>query len=150
MIKALKIGNSVISNFREKTTDEDGKAVWNIPISLDDFKSMALDTINWQAGRSVLIIADTKVGLSTMNAKSMAVMCKLMAPTKAKLDTLTENERKAWGIIEALATNGYGDSEKLVSGLKAVMEAVAKATDKSMRVMQATTHETVIEILNED
>jgi hypothetical protein len=85
-----------------------------------------------------------------MNAKSMAVMCKLLAPTKTKLDSLTQDEKEAWNIMETLASNGYGDSKKLVDGLNAVMTAVAKATDKSVRVMQATTHEEVIEILNED
>ncbi len=147
-IKQLKQGNQVRNNFEHKIEDA-GATVWNVPKDLTDFKAIALDTINWQAGRNVLKVADTTVGLSTMNAKSQAVIVKLMSPTKAKLDSLTPDEKEAWRTMETLADNGYGNSKKLVDGLQAVIWAVAKATDKSMRVMQSNTHEAVISILNE-
>ena len=149
MIREIKIGDSVYSGIEEKTV-EDGVVTWNVPEDLGEFKAVALDTVNYQAGQSVLSIAGNNAGLSTMNAKSQAVICKLLTPTEAKLDSLTDNEKAAWGIMSGLAEGGYGDSERLVGGLQAVTTAIAKATDKSMRVMQAKTHEEVIAVLNEE
>lgn len=149
MIKQLKIGNMVHDSIEEKTISEDGTEAWNIPRDLNEFKTMALDTFNYQAGRSVLLVSGSHAGLSTMNAKSIAVICKLLTPAKAKIDALTDNEKAAWNIMSGLAEGGYGDSEKLIGGLQAVAEAIAKATDKSIRVMQAATHEEVIAVLNE-
>ena len=150
MIKALKIGNLIREDIKAKIVSEDGTVEWNVPQDLDKFKALALDTFSYQAGQSVLSVLGTHVGLSTMVTKYLAVLTKLQTPTKGKLDSLTDNEKAAFDSMSGLAEGGYGDSEKLVSGLHAVTGAISKATGKSMRVMQATTHEAVIAVLNEE
>ena len=150
MIKEIKIGDSVYSGIDAKTTDEKGNVTWNVPEELEKFKEAALDTINYQAGASVMEMAGGNSGLSAMNAKTQAIIVKLLSPSKTKLDTLTKNEKETWGVMAALSQAGYGDSERLVAGVQSVAAAVKSATEKSVRIMQATTHDEVIVVLNEE
>jgi hypothetical protein len=151
MIKILKINNQIFHNFNEKSIDEQGNETWNIPQDLEDFKSLAIDTLNWQIGQAVLKKAGGKqVDLSASNSKAIALIVKLLDALTPNLDNLTPLEKDSYNNLLALANSGYSDSEKLKKSTEAVAENIAKYTDKIQRVTQAKTHDEVIEILNED
>ncbi len=151
MIKILKNGDEIKTNFSEKEVLEDGTVVWNIPQNLEEFKSMAIDTINWQIGDNVKkSLGNTQTNLSASNAKAIALLAKLIKPTQTQLDSLTDLEKDSWGKLKSLADNGYADSELLNASLSSVSEFIQKGTDKIVRVTQTQNHDEVIAILNED
>ena len=53
MIKQIKIGKMIYTNVEPKTINENGQEVWNIPNSLEELRSCAIDTIKWDAGRQL-------------------------------------------------------------------------------------------------
>ena len=150
-IRILKIGKEVRRDFSDKAIDKEGNELWNIPQDLEEFRKLAINTINWQIGDSVKKASgNTQTNLSASNAKAIALIAKLIEPSQEQLDSLTELEKDNWSKLDALANNGYADSQLLNVSLSSVSEFIAKGTDKATRVASATTHEEVIAILNED
>jgi len=150
MIKQLKIDDEIYQDFEEKNVDEDSVVIWNIPTNLEEFKAMALDTINWQIGDSVKkSLGNTNVNLSASNAKGIALLSKVVASLNPNLDGLTELEADSYSKMVALAEGGYADSELLNASLSNVSEFITSATDKVARVTQAESIDDVITILNE-
>ena len=150
MIKILKKNNLIYQNFEEKSIDEQGNEVWNIPTDLEEFKAIAIDTISWQIGDNVKkSLGDIQTLLSASNAKAIALLAKLIKPTQAQLDNLTPLEKDSWVKLKALADNGYADSKLLNNSLTNVTTFIQKGSDKIARVVKAKTLEDVINILNE-
>ena len=150
LIKKLKKDNLIYTNVEDKTV-EDGQEAWNIPQYLEEFKKLAIDTINWQIGDSVKKASgNMQTNLSASNAKAIALLAKLIEPSQEQLDKLTELEKDSWNKLDALAVGGYADSQLLNVSLASVSKFITKGTDKATRVINATTHEEVIAILNED
>ena len=149
MIMQLKIDNRIFENIELKTIDEDGNETWNVTQNLDEFKKVALDTINWQIGQSVQkALGDTQINLSASNAKAVALLAKLISPSSAKLSKLSTKEKAAWDKLNLLANNGYADSDMLIVSLDAVLSYIQKGTEKATRIAQAKTHEEIEAILN--
>ena len=150
MIKILKIGDTVYQNFKEKSIDENGNEIWNIPKDLEEFKAMAIDTINWQIGDNVKkALGNIQTNLSASNAKAIALLAKLMKPTQTQLDNLTDLEKDSWNKLKSLADNGYADSQLLNNSLATVNIEIQKGSDKIVRVTNANSIEEVVAILNE-
>lgn len=150
MIKQLKKGNQILSNFDEKTVSEDGSTIWNIPEGIDEFKTMAIDTINWQIGSNLKkAIGSTSVNLSASNSKGIALLAKVINAQNPDTSSLTELEADSYNKIIALADSGYADSELLNTSVSNIGKFVAAGTDKVVRVTNATSVSEVIEILNE-
>lgn len=150
MIKILKIGDTVYQNFEEKTFDEQGNEIWNIPTDVEEFKKLVIDTINWQIGDNVKkALGNTQTLLSASNAKAIALLAKLMKPTQTQLDSLTILEKDSWNKIKNLADNGYADSQLLNNSLTKVSEEIQKWTDKIIRITKAKKLDDIINILNE-
>ena len=154
MIKMLKKGNDIYLNFEENS--EDGVEICNIPQDLEEFKVMAIDTINWQIGDSVKKASGgTQTNLSASNAKAIVLNSKKIDLILKHLDLELDNsfsdlEKDSSNKMVALGNNGYADSQLLNVSLSSVSKFITKGTDKATRVINATTHEEVIAILNED
>jgi len=50
MIKIIKLGDSIYNGIEEKSIDEQVNETCNIPSDLDEFKKVAINTINWVTG----------------------------------------------------------------------------------------------------
>lgn len=149
LIKKLKKDNLIYTNIEDKI-QEDGQEIWNIPQDLEEFKALALDTINWQVGDFVKKALGTQTSLSAANAKGIALLVKVINNLNPDLSNLTELELDSWNKLVLLEENGYADSKLLNNSLSSVMEYIQKGTEKASRVGSAKTHEEVISILNED
>jgi len=150
MIKQLKKGNNIYQNFEEKTVSEDGVETWNIPTDVEEFKALAIDTINWQIGDNVKkALGNTQTNLSASNAKGIALLAKVINAQEHDTSTLTDLELDSYNKMVALAEGGYADSQLLNASLSKVSEFIAVGTDKVSRVTSATTIDAVIDILNE-
>ena len=150
MIKMLKKNNQVFQNFEEKEVLEDGTVVWNIPTNVEEFKAMAIDTINWQIGDGVKkAVGNTNVNLSASNAKGIALLAKVVNAQSPDTSSLTELEADSYNKLISLADGGYADSELLNASLTNVSEFIAKGTDKVSSIASATAIDEVIAILNE-
>jgi len=151
MIKQLKKYKQILQNFEEKTVAEDGTVEWNIPQDLEEFKVLAVDTVNWQIGEKVKkALGNTQTSLSAVNAKAIALLAKLAKPTQARLDKLTDLEKDSWDKLTTLAENGYADSQLLNTSLTKVSEYIGKGTNKIVRITQADSIDAIIDILNEN
>ena len=142
-IKILKENGFIRKNFEE--------GGWNVPTDLEEFKTLAVDTINWQIGDNIKkTLGNTQTNLSASNAKAIALSVKVISSLNPNLDSLTELEKDSWSKLVLLEQNGYADSQMLNTSISSVSEFIAKGTDKATRVSSATTHEEVIAVLNED
>jgi len=149
MIKQIKIEELVYDNFEEKYKDEEGNIHWNIPTDLEEFRAIAIDTINWQIGDRVKKITKTNVNLSASNAKAIALIAKILNKENPDLTSgFTELEQDSWNKIVALADNGYADSEMLNLSLTSVIENINIGTTRIVAVTNASSLEEVINILN--
>ena len=152
MIKTIKIGNKIYKNFEEKSVDKDGNETLNIPEDLNEFKQLAIDTINWQIGDGVKkALGNTQVNLSAVNSKAIALVIKILDAMDVDVsETLSEKEQDSFSKLVTLSNSGYADSDMLNNSLSAVIDGRTNGYGKAERVMKAETHEDVIAILNED
>jgi len=149
MIKKIKKGSEIYLNFEEKTII-DGVEFWNIPTDVEEFKAMAIDTINWQIGNNIKkAIGNTNVNLSASNSKGIALLAKVINAQNPDLTGLSDLEKDSFNKMVALGDSGYADSELLNASLSNVSSFIAAGTDKVTRVTSATTIDEVINILNE-
>lgn len=151
MIRTIKLKDTIYLGLSEKSVDEDGTVIWNIPTDIEELKLIAYDTINWSIGNKVKKAAGgAAVSLSASNAKGIALLTKLIKPTQTQLEALTELERDSFDKMKMLADNGYADSQLLNTSLTKVMEFVAEGTERASRVATAMSIDEVIAVLNED
>jgi len=152
MIKQIKIDNKIYSDFEVYSLDEDGTKTLNIPNDLNDFKQIAIDTINWQIGSNVKkALGNTQVNLSAVNSKAIALVIKILDAMDVDVsEILSEKEQDSFNKLVALSNSGYSDSDMLNNSLSAVINGRIHGHGKTERVMKAKTHEEVIAILNED
>lgn len=150
MIKILKINELICQNFEKKTVDENGNIVWNIPTDLNEFKTLAIDTINWQVGDNVKkSLGNTQTLLSASNAKAITLLAKLISTFNPDTTVLTALELDSFNKMISLANSGYSDSELLNNSLTSVSDFIAAGSDKVARVSSAVSIDEVIAILNE-
>jgi len=128
---------------------EDGTEFWNIPANIEEFRKIAIATIQWQIGDKVAESYGRRdVLASASNAKAIALLAKLMKPTKAQLDSLGEIEKRSFTKLQTLANSDYAESELLESSLDAVSRNISIGTAKIVKIGTAKTHDEIIEILN--
>jgi len=151
MIKKIKIEDIVYQNLDEKYLNEDGSITWNIPTDVNEFKAMAVDTINWQIGDNIKkALGNTNVNLSASNSKGICLLAKVINAQSPDTSSLSELESDSFNKMVALGEAGYSDSNLLNASLSNVSSFIATGTDKVTRVTTAETIDDVIEILNED
>ena len=149
MIKLLKIKNQIYTNFEEKTYDENGNKIWNIPTDIEEFRKTVIDTINWWVGNKVKKQTGNFAKLSAANSKAIVLLAKLLATLSPDTSKLTDLEKSAWDKLNTFADNGYADSELLNNSLNAVQSYVVKGGDLIDKALKATTLDELIGILNE-
>jgi len=148
MIKLIKMNGLVYQGFEEKSFDESGKEVWNIPTNIEEFRKIVIDTINWQMGQEITKATGNYTKLSAANSKAIIVLLKLLDtlnPDTSKLDSL---ENTAYKKMTELASQGYGDSKLLNDSLDAVLNGITKGQNLISKALQATSINELIEILN--
>lgn len=150
MIRILKQNSRIKYGIEKFCTDENDVEVWNIPTNIDEFKSMAIDTINWEIGDNVKkALGNTQTNLSASNAKGIVLVSKVLNGLNPDLTGLTDLEKDSFNKMVTLGDNGYADSQLLNASLSSVSEFIASGTAKVARVTSATTIDEVIDILNE-
>ena len=145
IIKQLKIEDNVIDGIA--TTDVD------IPKDLDKFKAVAVDTLLWQVSEVVKKASGGKISdLITAISKIQVLQMHLTVKntTKKQIDELPQTAQDIITKMDVLYNAEYADSEKALSTIAAVWEEREKLYTKIPKVTSATSHEEVIEILNED
>ena len=149
MIKELKVGNTIYTNYMEKTTAENGEIVWHIPTNLTKFREVCLDTIKWQIGNNVKLSVKREMNLSVVNSKAIALVVKVLDNMHPDFSSgYTDLEKNNWQRIVALSSNGYSDSELLNNTLKVISESLALGTEKMVAISEASTIDEMITILN--
>ena len=145
----LLLTAGLVSAIEPIATLEDGTEFWNIPADVEEFRKIAIDTAQWQIGDKVAESYGRRdVLASASNAKAIALLAKLIKPTKAQLDSLGEIEKRTITKLQALANDGYAESELLESSLDAVSLNISIGTAKIVKISTAKTHDEIIEILN--
>ncbi len=149
MIKLIKIGDLIYQGFQEKSIDENGNEIWNIPTDVEAFRKITINTINWWAGDKVKKQTGDFTKMSTANSKAIVLIGKLLATLNPDDSKLTDLEKSAWDKLNTFATNGYADSELLNNSLTAVSDYVVKGGDLIDKALKATTLDELISVLNE-
>ena len=150
MIKVVKIKDLVYTNIEEKTIDENGNEIWNIPSDLDEFKKVAVDTINWVAGdRIKKTIQGNITLLNASNSKAIVLLGKIINSLNPDLSKLTDNEKNAFDKMVTLGNNGYADSKLLNMMMDSVTSNITSLSQKIADVQNANSTNDVIKILNE-
>jgi len=154
MIRILKKQDTIYRNYEEKTIDENGEVNWTIPEDIDLFKKLAVDTLNWEIAILVKEKAQNNILiLNAVNSKAIAFLSmligKLIDATSIDLDDLTTTQSEIWDSLLKMGNSQYTDSELLKNTLINVEEYVKKGGDKINRILNATTIDDIIEILNE-
>ena len=143
-IKEIKIGNIVHSNMPIVEDDE-----WNVPEDLEDFKQIAIDTVNWKIGKNVKkSTGNLTNNMSASNAKAIVLLTKIVNAIGFDDSILTELEKSAFNKMTTLAENGYADSNMLVTSISSVSENIEIGTQKVVDITNAESHEEVVEVLN--
>ena len=149
MIKIIKIGDNIYQNYEEKTINENGQEVWNIPTDLTKLKAIATDTINWVAGDRVKKVVQNNITLlNASNSKAIVLLVKVINSLNPDLSKLTTNEKDAFDKMVTLGDNGYADSKLLNAMIDSVTNNITSLSQKIADVENATTIDEVISILN--
>jgi len=149
MIKIIKLGGSIYQNYEEKTINENGQEVWNIPTDLTKLKAIATDTINWVAGDRVKkVVQNNLTLLNASNSKAIVLLGKIINSLNLDLSNLSDNEKNAFNKMITLANGGYADSKLLNNMLDSVINNVINISQKIVDVENAKSINKVIDILN--
>lgn len=149
MIKLIKLNNLIYQNYEEKSIDEQGNEIWNIPNTFQELLPVVLDTIDWWTGDKIKKVTGDYTKLAAANSKAIALLFKLIDSLNPDTSNLTEKELSAYNGMKALAANGYSDSDLLNNSINAVSEYLTKAAQLSSQANQAQTVEELINILNQ-
>ena len=150
-VNIFKDGNTYIENFYTFDKDEDtGEIQYNIPVDLDAFKEKSIDTLNWLIGKNVLKVAGGKaIDVGTANSKLGVLLVKAVLQLGVDTTQFTELEQETIRDCDALYDAGYSDSEKLRDTVSTLLPTISTFTERIARVSKATSHEEIIDILNE-
>ena len=150
MIKVIKLGDSIYQNYEEKTINDNGQEVWNIPTDLTKLKTIATDTIDWVAGDRVKkAVQNNLTLLNASNSKAIVLLVKVINSLNPDTSNLTTNEKDAFDKMTTLANNGYTDSKLLNAVIDSVMNNVTSLSQKIADVQNANSIDEIIKILNE-
>lgn len=149
MIKLIKIGNLIYQGFEEKSFDENGKEIWNIPTDVKAFRKIVIDTINWKIGQDIKSATQDYTRLSASNSKAIIIVLKLLTTLNPDTTGLTDKEKSAYDKMLTLAQNGYGDSDLLNTSLDAVLNGIQTGQTLITNALNASSIEELIGILNE-
>jgi len=149
MIKIIKLGDSIYNGIEEKSIDEQVNETWNIPSDLDEFKKVAINTINWVTGDRIKKIVQNNITLlNASNSKAIVLLAKVVSSLNPDTSKLTDQEKDAYNKIITLANNGYADSGLLNKTLDSVTNNITNLSKKITDVQNATTIDKIIDILN--
>ena len=149
MIKIIKINNNIYQNIEPKTIDEKGNETWNIPTDLDEFKKVAIDTINWVAGDRIKKAVQNNITLlNASNSKAIVLLGKIINSLNPDLSKLTDNEKNAFDNMVTLGKNGYADSKLLNTMIDSVTSNITSLPQKITDVQNANSIDEIIKILN--
>ena len=149
MIKVIKLGDSIYQNYEEKTINDNGQEVWNIPTDLTKLKTIATDTIDWVAGDRVKkAVQNNLTLLNASNSKAIVLLVKVINSLNPDTSNLTTNEKDAFDKMTTLANNGYTDSKLLNAVIDSVMNNVTSLSQKIADVQNANSIDEIINILN--
>jgi hypothetical protein len=151
-IKRLKLNNKIYENLRLFETDLESYELTRnplIPENLEEFKKIAVDTIQSSIGLDVKKQAKTQVNLSASNSKFILLLYKVMKLNGLKTDGLSPKEKEALEVADKLVEEGYTESDLMLNTLKKVQSSRLKGGEKVKRVLNAKSIEEVIEVLNE-
>jgi len=103
MIKQLKIDNLVYTNIEPKTFDENQNEIWNIPNTLEELSTCAIDTIRWDAGKQLKATdwVVTKIAEIQVTGGDVEAAKEKYANTLANREAIRENSNE-------LETKVYG------------------------------------------
>ncbi len=147
-IKIILIAGAVLSNIDLFSLEENGSKTWNVPEDLADFKKVAIDTVNWTAGQFIRDSLGSDIQLNTANSKGIVLLAKILKENEVKTGTLNDLEKSAFEKMVALADKEYAESEILNKSLEIIDEIIANSTEKIMTIMNATSHDDIVDILN--
>ena len=143
-IKEIKIGNIMHSNMPIVEDNE-----WSVPEELEDFKQIAIDTVNWKIGKNVKkSTGNLTNNMSASNAKAIVLLTKIVDAIGFDDSILSELEKSAFDKMTTLADNGYANSNMLVTSITSVSENIEIGTQKVVDITNAESHEEVAEVLN--
>jgi len=149
MIKVIKLGDNIYQKIEKKSIDEQGNEIWNVPEDLEEFKAVAIDTVNWTVGDKIKKAMENNITLlNAANSKAIVLLAKVVNTLNPDLSGLTDKEKSAFDIITSLGDNGYSDSELLNASVSIISDSVQKVPTFIANITDATSHEEVIEILN--
>jgi len=149
MIKLMKIQDLIYQNYEERSIDENGNEVWNIPNNVQELLPVVLDTINWWVGDKVKKATGDFVKLSAANSKAIALLASIIASQNPDTSNLTELQKSAFDKMSALGGSDYTDSQLLNDSLDAVVSYVQKGAGLGVQAMQAQSVEELIGVLNQ-
>jgi len=148
-IKQLKIDNVIHTNVYTYDQEEDGTKHFNVPTNIDDFKAIAIDTLNWLIGKNILTVAGGKaIDVGTANSKLGVLLVKGLMQLGLDKNQFTELEQETLTMCETLYDAGYSDSEKLRDTVNSLLPTISSFTEKITKVNESETIEDIIEILN--
>lgn len=148
MVKLIKIGDLVYQNAEEKTIDENGNEVWNIPSTVEELQPVVLDTINWWVGQKVKSTTGDYAKMSAANSKAIALLYKLVNGLNPDTSGLTAKEKQIYDSMQTLAASGYSDSDLLLGSIQSVENFVSQGAQLSSEAMAATDVDGLIAVLN--
>ncbi len=149
MIKLIKLNDLIYQNYEEKSIDEQGNEVWNIPNNVQELLPIVIDTINWWVGDKVKNATGDFTKLSAANSKAIALLFKLVNSLNPDTSGLTEKELAAYDAMNQLAQTGYSDSDLLNGSIQAVNEYIQRGEQLAGQAMQAQSVEELIGVLNQ-
>ena len=149
MIKIIKIDDLIYQGFEEKSFDENGNEIWNIPTDAEEFRKIVIDTINWKIGQDIKNATQDYIRLSASNSKAIIIALKLLTTLNPDTTNLTDKEKSAYDKMLTLAQNGYGDSDLLNTSLDAVLNGIQTGQTLITNALNSSSIEELIGILNE-
>jgi len=117
-------------------------------ISVEEFKTIAFNSVNWIVGQKIKSDLGTQVQLSTSNSKGIVLLAKLIETLNPDLSVLSALEKESFSKMISLSEKGYSDSSLLNNSLTKVDEYVSKSSEKIVSINEASTIEEIIDILN--
>lgn len=140
MIKIIKIGDAILHNISK--TEE------NIPTKLEEFKPLAIDTINWLTGQNIKKVVGEGVQLSTCNSKGIILITKLLSSSGIDTSSLSDLEKDNFEKMVSLGDSEYADSKLLNTSLSNINTHISEATKKILAITAAGSIAEIIEVLN--
>jgi hypothetical protein len=148
-IKRIKIGSADHRNLWTYEPDEDGGVTYNIPTDVEEFRLLAIDTVQWLLGKTALTAAGgTSSKIDEVMTRGITLVSKAVLDLGLDTSEYSDNEKESFDLMSELYDNGYADNEQLVSTLRVLTPGIADAESKITDIVAATTIEDIIDVLN--